>query len=207
MEISSAGGRTPREKDVLALLSSFKKMVEHKRKIFTRIGINSGIMTAGFMGSENKLNYTMMGNNVNLASRLEGVNKVFGTGGILISGHTAEKLNGGFILRILHKVRVVNVNTPLRVYELLETQSAGSEELKLYIEDWNKAHELFENKDWSSALDKMKSLSMRNPEDNVVKYYINLLENYFVKGKIPLEKDNVGVEYQEQDNVFRLCQK
>lgn len=60
-------------------------MEENGKEIFTRIGINSGEMIAGYMGSENKKNYTMMGNNVNLASRLEGVNKQYSTFGILMS--------------------------------------------------------------------------------------------------------------------------
>jgi adenylate cyclase len=56
--------------------------------IFTRIGINSGEMVVGNMGAENKMDYTIMGNAVNLAARLEGVNKQYHTGGILISEYT-----------------------------------------------------------------------------------------------------------------------
>ncbi|MCR4899424.1 MAG: adenylate/guanylate cyclase domain-containing protein [Treponema sp.] len=55
------------------LYDAFKIMVANNKTIFTRIGMNSGEMIAGYFGSENKKNYTMMGNNVNLASRLEGV--------------------------------------------------------------------------------------------------------------------------------------
>ncbi len=72
------------------LYSAFKIMVENGKEIFTRIGINSGEMIAGYMGSENKKNYTMMGNNVNLASRLEGVNKQYSTFGILMRKSYAD---------------------------------------------------------------------------------------------------------------------
>ena len=75
------------------LYDAFKIMVANNKKIFTRIGMNSGEMIAGYFGSQNKKNYTMMGNNVNLASRLEGVNKQYSTGGILISAAT---LSSGF---------------------------------------------------------------------------------------------------------------
>ena len=47
--------------------------------IYTRIGINTGAMVVGNMGTDNKMNYTIMGNDVNLAARLEGVNKQYGT--------------------------------------------------------------------------------------------------------------------------------
>jgi len=87
--------------------------------IFTRIGINTGDMVVGNMGAENKMDYTIMGNAVNLAARLEGVNKQYHTGGILISEYTREKLGDEFLLRRLDRVRVVGIHTPLRLYELL----------------------------------------------------------------------------------------
>ena len=87
--------------------------------IFTRIGINTGEMVVGNMGSENKMDYTVMGNAVNLAARLEGVNKPYKTKGILISEYTHEKLSDEFFCRKLDKIRVVGINTPLRIYELI----------------------------------------------------------------------------------------
>ena len=189
------------------LYDAFKIMVANNKTIFTRIGMNSGEMIAGYFGSENKKNYTMMGNNVNLASRLEGVNKQYHTNGILISAATRDLLGDEFIVRSLDRVRVVNVNTPLRLYELLETREAATPELLQYVAAWEKAFADFENKNYQTAADQFKVLAAQNEKDNVVRYYLELLEKFFLKGKYPVAADDVGVEYNPEDSVFKLMQK
>ena len=189
------------------LYDAFKIMVANKKTIFTRIGMNSGEMIAGYFGSENKKNYTMMGNNVNLASRLEGVNKQYHTNGILISAATRDLLGDAFIVRSLDRVRVVNVNTPIRLYELLETKEDASPELLKYVEDWEKAFADFEAKNYKSAAEQMQALADQNEADNVVRYYLELLNDFFLKDKYPLAADDVGVEYNPEDSVFKLLQK
>ncbi len=204
--IKIAGGEKPADMEQ-DLYDAFKIMVANKKTIFTRIGMNSGEMIAGYFGSENKKNYTMMGNNVNLASRLEGVNKQYHTNGILISAATRDLLGDQFIVRSLDRVRVVNVNTPLRLYELLETAADATDDLRSYVDAWEKAFALFEAKDYQSAADQFKALAARNENDNVVRYYLDLLQNFFLKGKYPVAADDVGVEYNEEDGVFKLLQK
>ena len=204
--VQIAGGEKPADMEQ-DLYDAFKIMVANKKTIFTRIGMNSGEMIAGYFGSENKKNYTMMGNNVNLASRLEGVNKQYHTNGILISAATRDLLGDNFIVRSLDRVRVVNVNTPLRLYELLETKEAATPELLKYVEDWEKAFAVFEAKDYKTAADQFKALAAQNEKDNVVRYYLELLENFFLKGKYPTESDDAGVAYNPQDGVFKLMQK
>ena len=204
--VQIAGGEKPAnmEED---LYDAFKIMVANKKVIFTRIGMNSGEMIAGYFGSENKKNYTMMGNNVNLASRLEGVNKQYHTNGILISAATRDLLGDEFVVRSLDRVRVVNVNTPLRLYELLETKEEATPELLKYVEAWEKAFADFEAKDYQKAADQMQALADQNDSDNVVRYYLELLNDFFLKGKYPVAADDVGVEYNPEDSVFKLLQK
>ena len=201
-----ASGEKPAEMEQ-DLYDAFKIMVANKKTIFTRIGMNSGEMIAGYFGSENKKNYTMMGNNVNLASRLEGVNKQYHTNGILISAATRELFGNEFIVRSLDRVRVVNVNTPIRLYELLETREEASAELLQYVADWEKAFAAFEAKDYKTAAEQFKALAVQNEKDNVVRYYLDLLENFFLKGKYPTASDDAGVEYNVEDGVFKLLQK
>ncbi|MCR5217934.1 adenylate/guanylate cyclase domain-containing protein [Treponema sp.] len=189
------------------LLSAFRKMVSNGRSLFTRIGINSGDMVAGFMGSQNKKNYTMMGNNVNLASRLEGVNKQYSTNGILISGTTESMLDDTFIVRRLDRVRVVNVKTPLRLYELISFKADADQELLDYIKNWETAMDTFESRDYDKALKMFRFLSKKRPDDKVAKYYSVMLTTFFTKGKYPAKDDDFGVEYNPDDGVFTLLQK
>ena len=189
------------------LYEAFKIMVQNNRKLFTRIGLNSGEMIAGYMGSENKKNYTMMGNNVNLASRLEGVNKQYSTGGIMISAATRDLLGDRFVVRSLDRVRVVNVNTPIRLYELICEKEGADPALLEYYAAWENALSDFENKQYDKALEQFKKLHESKPDDNVAAYYIKITENFFIKGKYPTEQDDVGVAYNVEDGVFKLLQK
>jgi len=118
--------------------------------LLTRIGINTGSMVAGNMGTGNKMNYTIMGSAVNLAARLEGVNKQYGTW-ILASDDTVRETGDRILTRRLDKVRVIGINEPVRVHELLDTmEDAGAEKKKL-VEIFHQAQEFYENRNWRAA--------------------------------------------------------
>lgn len=106
----------------------------------SRVGLNTGNMVVGNMGTEKKLNYTIMGNNVNLASRLEGTNKAYGSW-IMVSESTWLSANKGenkgkLVARLFDAVRVINVKKPVRIVNIIGLR----EEL---TEDRIKATEFF----------------------------------------------------------------
>jgi class 3 adenylate cyclase/CHASE2 domain-containing sensor protein len=146
--------------------------------LFTRLGINTGDMVVGNMGTPNKMDYTIMGNAVNLAARLEGVNKQYDTGGILISEYTRERIGDEFVLRPLSRVRVVGINTPLRLYELLDIASEAPPELFEMVKGWEQAFSLYEKRDFPAAKNIFQTIYGKNNADTAAKKYLGRCVKY-----------------------------
>ncbi len=148
--------------------------------IFTRIGINTGDMVVGNMGTEKKMNYTMMGNAVNLAARLEGVNKQYGSW-ILASEDTLRETEGKILYRKLDRVRVVGINTPVRLCHVLDLKDEAPEELLGKIDRFHTALDLFENMDWTGAKAAFSAVLESDPEDAAAKVYLTRCDTYIAK--------------------------
>ena len=112
----------------------FKERIGGK-EMFMRIGVNTGPAVVGNMGSHTRFDYTMLGDAVNLAARLEGVNKQFGTY-TMISQSTLDLLGDAFAVRELARVAVVGRKEPITVYEpmLHEEYQAGQELFETFVE-------------------------------------------------------------------------
>jgi adenylate cyclase len=119
--------------------------------LFTRVGINSGKIVAGNIGSERRMDYTAIGDAVNLSARLEGVNKIFHTN-IIISESTYCLVEDSFICRELDYLRVKGKKEPTRIFELLDEKNNSEQKDYSWITEYEKALELYRKGDWKEAI-------------------------------------------------------
>ncbi len=152
------------------------------RTFETRFGLHRGEAVVGNMGSSDRLNYTALGSTVNMASRLEGLNKYYGT---TILASEAVKLNAGddFVFRSVDKVLPKGALTPITIYELVgscegcsipevEVSSATTE----HLEEWEKAYAFFQARQWDKALTLFEN--MDGADDKLVSIYIERARKY-----------------------------
>ena len=148
----------------------------------TRIGINTGEMVVGNMGTATRMDYTMMGHNVNLAARLEGVNKRYGTW-ILTSEQTYRETGRAFSVRKLDRVRVVGVNEPVRLYEVVDLREEVDKDAALIqkLRGFNSGLTAFENKEWGEAHKHFKRVLADFPDDGPSAEYEKRCRDYMKK--------------------------
>jgi len=121
-------------------------------KLRARTGINSGPMLVGNLGSKYRFAYGALGDQVNLGSRLEGLNKVYGTD-ILLGENTARLVERTFLLREVDLVRVLGRAQPVRIYELIATLGAPRTlEHDKALKSYAAALEAYRRKMWDEAL-------------------------------------------------------
>jgi adenylate cyclase len=135
------------------------------------IGLNTGDAIVGNMGSFDRFDYTAMGDNVNLASRLEGLNKFYGTN-IIISENTYNIVKNKFETRKLDAVRVKGKKKPILIYELLSQKDGLSKDQRQFVSLYESALELYFKKKWKEAMESFKAaLDIR--EDGACRLFID----------------------------------
>lgn len=159
-----------------------------------RVGVNSGPMVVGNMGSRMRLSYTVMGDSVNMASRMEGANKFFHSK-IMTSEHTFEGIKDQFDYRYLGSIRVVGKLIPVKVYEPFARKGQAAPEVQAMLKQYNAGQDKFYKGDYKGAQADFKAALAALPGDGPSEFYLQKSE-LFEKG---LPKD--------WDGSFNLTEK
>ena len=143
------------------------------------IGLNSGEMSVGNMGSDTVRSYTIMGDAVNLGSRLEGINKQYGTR-IIVSEFTQRAAGETFVTREMDWVKVKGKKLPVRIFELMG-EGITSPETAEVLKNWNEGFIKYHEKNFSGALESFKTVLALSPNDEPSKLYIQRCEDYIAE--------------------------
>ncbi len=183
--------------DMLTALVEFNavRLKEGKEKINIGVGINTGDIVVGNIGSLKRMDYTVIGDGVNIASRLEGANKHYGTS-ILLSEFTANELKYDYILREVDLIQVKGKYEPVSIYEVLDYHNDTTfpnieHVLKLY----NEGLAYYKDMNWQEGIKSFEKAFMLNPYDRLLDVYINRCQ-YFMEN--PPEDNWNGVWVMEE---------
>jgi len=151
----------------------------------TRFGVHVGEAVLGNVGSSDRIDYTAIGDNVNIAARLEGLNKYYGSS-ILVSGQIATVCSDEFLFRHVDRSQPKGVGRPLDIFELLGTLN-GPEEFRItpdmtkLVQDWDRVYEVYAGRDWLRALDALEAFADEYPDDVLAGIYLDRVVGFMLE--------------------------
>ncbi len=149
-------------------------------RLVVRMGVNTGIVSAGNMGSSKHFSYTVMGDAVNLAARLEPTNKDYDTL-IIIGQRTWELAKDEIESRFLDRIVVKGKTEAIPIHELIARKGLISTEFRQVVELYQEGFKLHEERRWDEALDCFRRALAIRPEDGPAKAMIERVEHYIAE--------------------------
>ena len=134
------------------------------KPFWSRIGIHTGNTLVGNIGSANRMNYAVVGDSVNLASQLEGINKIYQTN-IIVSSETEKEARSQFLFRPLDIVRVKGKKNGVKIFELLDSEEQASEKQKQFCAKFSRGVWAYNVRCFDQACEVFKQLSETFPDD------------------------------------------
>ena len=146
----------------------------NSQQLITRIGLHTGEASVGNFGSTARVDYTALGENINLAARMEGLNKYLGTI-VLITGDTRKEISESLVLRPLGKFRLKGFEKSVEVYELLDQPDKAARTQPLR-DSFATALQLFHQREWDAAEAAFKHVLEISADDGPSKFYLKHLK-------------------------------
>ena len=148
-----------------------KWLAEGRKQISIGVGLNTGPVNVGNMGSAKRLAWTVMGDNVNLASRLEGITKEYHSR-IVISEGTYRQIADKFVCRDLDKIRVKGKLQPVTIYELLDL-AENKEKYEPLLARFHHAMEAYHEQNWDEAATRLGDMLTHFPDDGPTQIFLD----------------------------------
>lgn len=143
----------------------------------TRFGLHVGNVVVGNIGSAERMNYTALGASVNLAARLESLNKVYGTMA-LVSEQIRLRAGDQFLFRSVDRIAPKGFAERFPIFELRGARSESDDRERAFCAEWEEIYAVLDTRNAARSLERLEAFTRRHPQDGVARYHTEKLRKY-----------------------------